>query len=56
MRKNQYNSPVVLWKSSWKEIGSETRTTKNGDTYEIKVYSLYGTPNKEYKNYLGSKK
>jgi hypothetical protein len=49
MRKQQYKSPVVLWNSFWKEVGREIKTSKDGEEYEIKVYTLYGTPNKNYK-------
>lgn len=53
MRKDQYKSPVVLWNSFWKEVGTETKTYKNGEEHEVKVYALYGTPNKNYKKDKG---
>ena len=53
MRKDQYKSPVVLWTSFWKEVGTETKTTKGGEEYAVKVYALYGTPNKNYKKDKG---
>jgi hypothetical protein len=53
MRKDQYKSPVVLWDSFWKEVGTEIKTSKDGEEYEVKVYTLYGTPNKNYKKDKG---
>lgn len=53
MRKAQYKSPVVLWESFWKEVGVETKVDKSGEKYEVKVYALYGTPNKNYKKDKG---
>ena len=53
MRKDQYKSPVVLWNSFWKEVGTEIKTAKGGEEYEVKVYVLYGTPNKNYKKNKG---
>ena len=54
MRKQQYKSPVVLWYSFWKEVGVETKVAKSGEEYEVKVYALYGTPNKNYNKDKGA--
>ena len=53
MRKQQYESPVVLWDSYWKEYGTEIKILKGGEQREVKVYALYGTPNKNYKKDKG---
>lgn len=53
MRKEPYKSPVVLWTSFWKEIGTEIKTVKGGEEHEVKVLVLYGTPNENYKKDKG---
>ena len=55
MKGNQYKTPVVLWESHWKEVGKSTKTDKHGNEYTVIEVVLYGTPNKEYKSYKGSK-
>ena len=56
MKQDQYKTPVVLWTSGWKEIGKSVKTDKHGKEYTVVEVALYGTPNKEHKSYLGSKK
>jgi hypothetical protein len=53
IRKEPYKSPVVIWESFWKQIDTEIKTSKDGEEYEVKVYTLYGTPNKNYKKDKG---
>ena len=55
MKIDQYRTPVVLWGSYWKQNGIEVKIAKTGGEYRVPTYALYGVPNKEYKNYKGSK-
>lgn len=49
MKKNQYKTPVVLWRSLWKETDKEEKTTKQGKSYTVPKFTLVGIYNKEYK-------
>ena len=55
MKGNQCKTPVVLWESNWKEVGKSTKTDKHGNEYTVVKVVLYGTPNKDYRSYKGSK-
>lgn len=49
MNDKKYKTPVVLWESEWKQVGTSVKTDKHGNEYKVIDVALYGTPNKEYK-------